>query len=199
MKAYCFDLDGTLTRAELLPMIANEIGLHEEISALTEATIKGVIPFRKSFLLRCRLLNELKVSKVTSVVYDIPLYERLVAFINANSEHCFVITGNLDVWVNCLQDKIKAQFYCSKATVENDTIISIDQVLEKSDAIQQIRDAGYSQIISVGDGMGDVSMFEQSDIGIAFGATHPPIQSLVEHSRYITFDEKSLCNLLNTL
>ncbi|MDR7119208.1 HAD family phosphatase [Rheinheimera soli] len=199
MKAYCFDLDGTLTRLELLPMIANEIGLHEEISALTEATIKGVIPFRKSFLLRCRLLNEISVSRVNEIVQEIPLYEAIVNFINANSQNCFVVTGNLDVWVLCLQKKIKARFYCSKASVKDNFIKSIDTVLEKSDAIDEIRRLGFEQIIAIGDGMGDVSMFEKADVGIAFGATHEPIQSLIEHSNYITFSETALCKLLNTL
>ena len=196
MKAYCFDLDGTLTRAELLPMIANEIGLHEEISALTEATIKGVIPFRKSFLLRCRLLNEISVSRVNEIVQNIPLYDGIVDFINANS---FIVTGNLDVWVSCLQHKINAKFYCSKASIQDDFIKSIDMVLEKSDAIDEIRRLGFDHIIAIGDGMGDVSMFEKSDIGIAFGATHSPIQSLIEHSNYITYSDTALCKLLNTL
>lgn len=199
MKAFCFDLDGTLTKSELLPIIAGDVGLSDEISALTEATIKGVIPFRKSFLLRCRLLNEIKVSRVNEIVQDVPLYNKLIEFVNCNSQNCFVITGNLDVWVKCLEKKIKARFYCSKAAVKDDYITSIETVLDKSDAIDDIRALGYTHIIAVGDGMGDVAMFEKSDIGIAFGATHPPIQSLIEHSDFITYSERSLCTLLNTL
>ena len=40
--AYCFDLDGTLTQQELLPLIASSVGLEDEISVLTEATINAV-------------------------------------------------------------------------------------------------------------------------------------------------------------
>ena len=46
-SAFCFDLDGTITKDEILPILSREIGLFEEISALTDATINGVIPFRK--------------------------------------------------------------------------------------------------------------------------------------------------------
>ena len=42
--AYCFDLDGTLTRQELLPLIASSVGLEDEISVLTQATIDGLLP-----------------------------------------------------------------------------------------------------------------------------------------------------------
>ena len=54
-------------------------------------------------------------------------------------------------------------------------------------------------IISVGDGMGDVLMFEESDISIAFGGVHEPIESLMKVSNYLVYDEDSLCRLLNTL
>ena len=53
--AFCFDLDGVVTSQELLPLIAEELGYYEEIKALTDATIKGIIPFESSFRLRCRI------------------------------------------------------------------------------------------------------------------------------------------------
>ena len=37
--AYCFDLDGTVTQEEILPEIANVLGIKEEIYALTKATM----------------------------------------------------------------------------------------------------------------------------------------------------------------
>ena len=46
--AFCLDLDGTITREEILPWLARDLGLFEEMLALTEATIKGVIPFERS-------------------------------------------------------------------------------------------------------------------------------------------------------
>ena len=48
-SAFCFDLDGTVTRRNT-PIIAKEAGIHEEISALTTATIRGVIPFKEFFV-----------------------------------------------------------------------------------------------------------------------------------------------------
>ena len=44
-KIFCFDLDGTITTQEILPLIAAELDLYEEISTLTQATINGLIPF----------------------------------------------------------------------------------------------------------------------------------------------------------
>jgi phosphoserine phosphatase len=55
---FCFDLDGTMTRREILPAIASEVGLSEEIALLTSLTMRGLVPFESSFRLRCRILRE---------------------------------------------------------------------------------------------------------------------------------------------
>jgi phosphoserine phosphatase len=195
--AYCFDLDGTITREEILPLLAAELDLYEEIYALTEATIKGVIPFRKSFLLRCRLLGELPVSRAQSVITRISLFQGVVDFIHAHKENCFLLTGNLDVWVKPLADMLGCNMYSSSASVENDRIINVTHVLNKGDAVEEIRKT-YDRIVAIGDGMGDVPMFEKADVRIAFGGTHPPVQSLIQFTDYLTFSERSLCSLLST-
>lgn len=64
--AYCFDLDGTLTRQELLPLIASSVGLEDEIEVLTQATIDGFLPFDKSFKLRVRLLRDANLEWIHS-------------------------------------------------------------------------------------------------------------------------------------
>lgn len=196
--AYCFDLDGTVTRDEILPVLSKEIDLYEEMLALTEATIKGLIPFRRSFLLRCRLLSEIPVSKVQAIISKITLHEEIVKFIHKNRENCFIITGNLDVWVKPLADYLKCNFYHSQADVKNDKLIKVENVLYKPDALKKIKN-NFNKIVAIGDGMGDVPMFEEADVKIAFGGVHPPIETLLKLSDFVTFDEKSLCRLLNTL
>ncbi|XRD25655.1 HAD family phosphatase [Lysinibacillus fusiformis] len=197
-KAYCFDLDGTITRQEILPGISRKSDLYDEISALTEATIKGIIPFETSFLLRCRLLKDVPISEVQKVVRNIEMHEQIVNFIKERKEQCFIVTGNLDVWIKTLIEEIGCGFYSSIADFQNDSLNGVRSIINKQDAIKEIK-KNFDVVIAVGDGMGDVSMFEESDVGIAFGSVHNPIQSLIEVSDYIVFEEKSLCRLLNTL
>lgn len=192
----CFDLDGTITQEEILPKLSEEVGLFNEISALTEATIKGVIPFKQSFLLRCRLLQEIPIKRVHQIMESVRLNQELVSFINDNREVCKVVTGNLDLWISPLKEKIKCDFYTSTALEKGGKLAEITNVLEKGDVISNFKD---EKVISIGDGMGDVGMFEKSEIGIAFGRVHPPIASLIEVSDYICFNEKTLCKTLNTL
>lgn len=196
--AFLFDLDGTITRAELLPIIARHAELEEEIAALTEATIAGVIPFQKSFRLRVALLRHIPVEVISHAVLQVPLYEQIVDFIQTNASNSFIVTGNLDVWVNSLLQSIGCAKFTSQASILPQGGIQLDHILDKAAAVATIR-RDFDRIVSVGDGMGDVPMFEASDIRVAFGATHDPIDSLLEHTDYICFRQESLCRLLTQL
>lgn len=196
--AYCFDLDGTVTKEEIFPLLSKEIGLFEEISALTEATTQGVIPFRKSFLLRCKLLGDIPLSKVRDIIANIPLHDEIAAFIRGRKDDCYVVTGNLDVWVSPLVEKLGCRFFSSRAETDGDRLVRVADVLNKAEAVESLK-KGHSKIVAVGDGMGDVPMFEAADVRIAFGGVHKPIQTLIQYSDFITFHEGSLCRLLNTL
>ncbi len=196
--AICFDLDGTITKQEILPLIAREIDLEEEISVLTEATIKGHIPFQKSFKLRCRLLDSVPVSKVRQIVNNTALNTDIVDFINENKDNCFVVSGNLDVWIEPLLKKIGCKFFVSEALVKDDKLISISKILDKSTAIYELR-KDFDRIIVIGEGMNDASMFELSDVGIAYGGVHFPNSTVIQMSHFVIFDGVALCKLLKTL
>ena len=198
---FCFDLDGTISKMEILPIIAKEIDIFEEIEALTEATIKGIIPFNRSFQLRVKLLSEIPIKRVQDLVMDIPLHDEIVNFIKNNSANSYVITGNLDVWIEeLIMKKLGRQYFSSKAEIGSNRIIRISSILNKGVVIKELKQLHKNhQIISIGDGMGDVPMHLEADIGIAFGAVHPPIETLINVSNYIIYEEKTLCRLLNTL
>ena len=51
MKKIAFDLDGTVTKVETLPLLAEELDLADEMKLLTDLTLSGKIPFKKSFFL----------------------------------------------------------------------------------------------------------------------------------------------------
>lgn len=198
-KAFCFDLDGTLTKDEILPLIAQETDIKEEIETLTKATIEGVINFESSLKLRFKLLSSFELSTIHESIKNVRFYEETLRFIKENKENCFIITGNLDKWIEPLLEEIGCEYYSSQVSInEQGKIIGLKKILNKGEAINELRKE-YDKIIAIGDGMGDVNMFEQADIGIAYGQTHNPVKSLLEVSDFVVFEEQSLCRLLNTL
>ena len=197
-KIYCFDLDGTITSQELVPLMAAELDLYEEISALTQATINGLIPFEQSFKLRCKLLSDVPIKKVQEVADKVKLNKSIVQFIRENKDNSYVITGNIYEWIKPIIDKLGCKIFCSEGKFKNGRLSGLEKILDKGKVIKELRGNGKS-IISVGDGMGDVLMFQESDLSIAYGGVHEPIETLMKVSNYLVYDEDSLCRLLNTL
>ena len=103
---FLFDLDATITRAEILPEIAAKIDKQQQMRELTEKTMTGEIPFDHSFLERVNLLSGIPVSTVRRIIAGVPLNEKLVKFIRENRERCYVVTGNLDVWIKELMTEL---------------------------------------------------------------------------------------------
>ena len=72
---FVFDLDGTLTRQETLPLIAGHFGLEEDIAALTQSTILGHVPFVESFIQRVNILGKQSVSDINDILGSVELFD----------------------------------------------------------------------------------------------------------------------------
>lgn len=194
---YAFDLDGTITQQEILPLIATELGLKNEMDLLTKLTLEGIIPFEDSFRLRCAVLRSVPVSTVRAIVASVTLDPSIERFITERKDRCVIVTGNLRCWVQSIADRLGCQLLASEARVSDDRIVEVASVLNKGRALSALR--SFPRKIAIGDSYNDVSMFEVADIGVAFGGTHVPVPALVNLSDYVVFEGEALCRLLSTL
>jgi phosphoserine phosphatase len=198
-KAFCFDMDGTITKAEVLPCIASELGIVDEMAALTKATMDGHIDFEASFRLRCLLLGQIAPEVVQRIVAAIPLDPDVVAFISEHSGDCFILTGNLDVWIRPIVETCGCRTYSSTG-LYSDGRLTLNSILNKAHALKDIRDRlGYEYTVAVGDGANDAAMIDMASVGIAFGGVHSPAHSAILASAYVINDGASLCRLLRAL
>ena len=194
--SFFFDLDGTITAEELLPLIAKEAGLDEQIAELTDLTISGKIPFTESFRHRVDLLKSVPVSVVRSVVQQAKLHPQIVSFIRQNTERCFIVTGNLDVWVSGLCEKLGCRYFTSKAKMnEENEIVGVEYILEKF----HIANSFSAPFVAIGEGHNDAEMIRNAVVGIAFGGVHMPASSVLDCATHCIFQEEILCQLLKRL
>lgn len=191
---FLFDMDSTITRKEVLPEIAQKINRLDEMRRLTEATMRGEIPFRTSFLQRVKILSDIPVHEVNKIVSEIPLNTAIVNFIRQNSDRCYIVTGNLDVWISGLMKKIGMEnhCYCSKADVVNDHIAKIVSVADKELIVRQF----VQQMVTVGDGDNDSGMAIMADIAIGFGGVREIAPSLIRNIDFAFYDDRRCADFL---
>ena len=194
---FLFDLDSTITKEEILPTVSERIGKMEEMRALTEATMQGEIPFKTSFLNRVNILSDINVSEVNEMVANIPLNKAIADFIIKNKERCYVVTGNLDVWVSKLMSNLGLDnhVYSSRAQVKNDHISQVISVADKELIVKQF----VQPLVVIGDGDNDSGMAKLADIAIGFGGVRNIAPSLRKVVDYEFYDDEKCADFLNQL
>ena len=197
-RVFLFDLDATVTKEEILPTLAEQVGLLEEMREMTEKTMRGESPFQSSFLARVEMLKTIPVSRVAEIVEKTPLNEELVQFIRTHASRCYIVTGNIDIWIEKLIKRIglpMSHCYCSSASVSDDYIISVNSVVDKEKIAKQF----VVPVVAVGDGSNDAEMVRLADVGIGYGGVRPVAYSLMCNATHVICDEHRLCNFLHTL
>jgi phosphoserine phosphatase len=197
-KKYIFDLDGTITKEETLPIISMKYGLKKEIEYLTKETVAGNIPFIESFINRVNLLKDLPVSEINDLLTKVKLNRVIIEFINKNKENCIIATGNLDCWVEKLCELIGCEYYTSKAEVYDNKVTKLIKIIKKEEIVKLYKEKGY-KVIYIGDGHNDLEAMRIADVSIACGIIHSPAQSILPFSNYLVYSQTTLCNLIQRL
>ena len=191
---FLFDMDSTITRKEVLPEISRRINKLDEMRKLTEATMRGEIPFRTSFLRRVKILSDISVQEVNDIVTDIPLNNAIANFIKCNAERCYVVTGNLDIWISGLMKKLgmEEHTYCSKADVIEDHISKVVSVVDKELTVKQF----VQPMVAIGDGDNDAGMCRMANIGIGFGGVREIAPALLRSIDYAFYNDQRCAEYL---
>ena len=198
MIKFIFDLDGTITKAETLPIMAEYFNIHSQIEELTKETIAGNIPFMESFIRRVNMLSHLPVNEVSDLLATVELFPQLHRFIETNKNTCAIATGNLSCWVDKLCEKVGCETYSSSAFVENNKVIKIKEIIKKENVVSHYHASGCT-VIFIGDGNNDMEAMRKADISIASGLLHYPAKSILSIADYAVFSEEALCRLLHQL
>ena len=178
--------------------MANELDLRDEMELLTQLTMEGRIAFHKSFRLRYHVLRNIPLHTIQEIMRKVRMDSRIVSFIREHSEDCAIVTGNLDVWVQPIMEKLGCSLYSSTSRLDADGNLQLDCILDKGKAIRQMKSQGC-RVIAIGEGFNDVPMFEEADISISYGGVHRPVDKAISVSDYVVLEGGALCRLLSML
>lgn len=186
-KLVAFDMDSTLIQAECIDEIAKEAGVGEQVSAVTEAAMRGELDFTGSLTNRVALLKGLDVHVLESVYERIELMpgaEALFDALQANNVKTAILSGGFVFFAERFADRLGADTYhCNDLEVDDGKLTgrvsgSIVDAQGKADKLIELAKQWgipMEQTASVGDGANDLKVMAAAKLGVAFCAK-PAVQ-----------------------
>ncbi|MEO0475735.1 MAG: phosphoserine phosphatase SerB [Planctomycetota bacterium] len=201
-----FDMDSTLIQAECIDEIAKEAGVGEQVSAVTEAAMRGELDFAGSLANRVALLKGLDVHVLESVYERIELMPGATELFDAlqvKGVKTAILSGGFVFFAERFADRLGADAYrCNDLEVAEGKLTGrtrgpiVDAQAKTDHLINLAEQWGIplEQTASVGDGANDLKVMAAAGLGVAFCAK-PAVQEQAD----VAVNVKDLTELIPLL
>jgi len=181
-RLVAFDMDSTLIQTEVIDELAKLAGVGEEVSAITEAAMRGELDFQASFRRRVALLKGLPESALAQVRASVPLMDgadRLISTLRRLGYKTAILSGGFTFMGEELRQRLGIDYLGANELDIKDGFVTGEV---KGDIVDGARKASLlreiaaqegitmEQVIAVGDGANDLPMLSIAGLGIAFRA-----------------------------
>ncbi len=192
-RLVCFDMDSTLIQAEVIDELARKAGVFDQVSAITEAAMRGEIDFKESFEQRISLLKGLDVSVMKEIAETLPLSEgaeRLFKTLKKFGYKTAILSGGFNYFGNYLKSKLAIDYvFANELEVANGKLTGrhVGDIVDGAKKAELLKllafkeDLHLEQVIAVGDGSNDLPMIQLAGLGIAFHAK-PKVKASARHA-----------------
>ena len=188
-----FDMDSTLIEAEVIDELAREMGVGEQVAAITAAAMRGELDFQQSFRKRVSLLKGLGEERLTAVAERILLTngaERLFRVFKKLGIKSAICSGGFTFMAERLQQRLGIDYIHANELEIKDGVVTGEVPLgvvdgaRKAELVKQIaarEGITLDQVIAVGDGANDLPMISLAGMGVAFRAK-PVVRASAQYS-----------------
>jgi phosphoserine phosphatase len=177
------DMDSTLITIECIDEIADMQGLKPQVSAITEAAMRGEIDFAESLRQRVSLLAGLDQSALQRV-YDerlqlSPGAETLLAAARAAGIRTLLVSGGFTYFTERLKPRLGLDYTAANTLdvaggkLTGRLLGDIVDAQGKADWLNRVRaelKLSREQVIAMGDGANDLKMMAEAGVSIAYRA-----------------------------
>lgn len=183
------DMDSTLIAIECIDEIADMMNLKPQISAITEAAMRGELDFAASLTKRVALLKGLHENALQRVIDErLKLNPGVQAWIEAcksNNIKTMVVSGGFTFFANHVKDLLGLDYAVSNTLeivdgkLTGNILGDIVDAERKAQELIKLRDQlglSAAQTIAIGDGANDLKMMAAAGVGIAYHAK-PVVQA----------------------
>lgn len=182
-KLFVTDMDSTLITIECIDEIADMQGLKAEVSAITEAAMRGEMDFRESLTRRVALLEGLPDDALRRVFEERlqfnPGAEALLAGLKKAGIITVLVSGGFTYFTDRLQKQLgfdyavanELEIRAGKLTgkVRGD-IVDGEAKRHTLQLVRKLHGFAPETVIAAGDGANDLPMLHEAGIGIAYHA-----------------------------
>lgn len=199
------DMDSTLITIECIDEIADFCGVKAEVSAITEASMRGELKdFNESLIARVALLKGLDASALEHVFAErlklSPGAEAMLDAVQAAGLRTLLVSGGFTFFTERLKSSLKLDFaYANTLEVVDGKLTGkvLGEIVNASVKARTLREAcaklgiPTSQAIVLGDGSNDLEMMAEAGLSVAFRA-----KPVVRAAASVAFNQVGLDGLL---
>ena len=206
LKLAVFDFDSTLMNGETIDFFAEELGIKEEVSRITEDAMAGRLDFFESLIQRVSLLKGLDYKRVEEISHSLPYMKGARETIDALHKKgmrvvCF--SGGFRVATTYAKEILGFDADFSNILHYKDGkltgLVGGDMMFNFSKGdmlvrLQALLNISKEQTLVCGDGANDLSMFAHAGTRVAFCA-----KEVLKQEANIIIQEKDLTKILEYL
>ncbi len=182
MKKYLLvlDVDSTMIEQEVIELLADRVGLRDQVKILTDQAMAGEIDFREALLQRVGLLKGLSAVVFQDILAEIKITDgvrELVSSIHESNGMVGAISGGFSQVLEPLAQSLGLDIFLANNLEVVDGLITgrisgeiVDADMKARTLLHWAQQYGIDvdDTIAIGDGANDIPMLKASGFGVAF-------------------------------
>jgi phosphoserine phosphatase len=192
-RLVCMDVDSTFMKGEFIDELAEQVGVKEQVAAITARAMRGELDFRQALTERVKLLEGLPMERAREVVERseiTPGADRFVRILHSLGFKVGLVSGGFTFFVDELKSRFGLDFAFANELEVIDgkltgrvrgTIVDGERKAQVLKDMAQVYNVRLEQTVAIGDGANDILMLQSAGLGIAFRAK-PKLQEVAHMS-----------------